>query len=631
MGIKGSDGNRHGEKGVKKSGKKAALLCCIFLSAVLTAAAAVFIISKRREGKKTDFLPGNMPGAELQFDISEGMTLASGVTNVGITEEVFEVENLTTKLEIEEIYVNSEDTIEKGAKVLKLSETSIAEAREELEKALRVADLAYRAGKIEYEKSKITLQYDRDSKLLSGGQAKAVYEETLSGLQDSVEKAKEELEEAKEEIAEYQSYVGDNSYKSYFKVDEYRDAYEKTLGALKDKMGDWGVSWSQVTGGGGGTNAGGMNTGGTNVGNMNADGTDMPVPGRILSGDASDGNTSGKGASDKDLPDGDDTDEKKSNKEESDKEESDKEESDKEESDKKEPDNDVTGNDVTGNDVSDNNTKPQSTGPGRDQIQVLASLYKVLEAQAKKLEQAENDYEEALVNAVFELQTLELKLPELEQKLTEAEKSYQTEILQAEITYEKALASAESAQSDYNAALRKAETNYEKLKSDREDAEENLALFEKSVGDGCFYASGSGTILRMMVRAGEELAAEGIIFVYSNPEEMTVTVSVNQTDIAGIALEDKVYIQTEEHGGLEGVVTKINPISESDNRTNVAYSVVVRLTGDTAAVSTNESVMAVFGMEEKAIREAISGAGQSVQNEVPKAGAPENAGGRRNP
>lgn len=486
--------------------KKAILFWGVF--ALLLSVAGMAAVVYFKNGFKNDsekdhgFSFDNMPAGEGQFALSEETILASGVTNMGVTEEIFEVENLTEKLEIEEVYVGSEEAIEKGTRVLKLSEASIAKARKELEKTLREADLAYRAGKIEYEQSKITLQYDRDSKVLEGGQAKAVYDETLAGLQDSVDQAREELEEAQEEIEEYQSYVNDNSYKSYFKVDEYQEAYDKTLEALKDKMDYWGVSWSQVTGG------------------------------SSLSGDMQERDTT------------------------------------------------------------------ESTGPSRDQIQVLASLYKVLEEHAKNLEEAENDYEEALVNAAFEMQTLELKIPELEQNLTEAEKNYQTEVLQAEVTYEKALANAESAGSDYETALEKAETNLEKLENDRADAEENLALFESSVGDGYFYASGSGTILRTMVKAGEELAAEGIVFVYSNPEEMTVTVSVNQTDIAGIALEDKVYIQTEEHGALEGVVTKIDPVSGSDSRTDVTYSVVVKFTDGPGEVSANESVVAIFGMEE---------------------------------
>ena len=48
-------------------------------------------------------MPGNMAG--LTF--TEDMIAASGVTNVGITEASFDVENLTTELEIEEVYAVS--------------------------------------------------------------------------------------------------------------------------------------------------------------------------------------------------------------------------------------------------------------------------------------------------------------------------------------------------------------------------------------------------------------------------------------------------------------------------------------------------------------------------------------------
>lgn len=492
---------------VKPTHVRKKLIVGLLLLLCAAAVLAGVVIFKAGGGNRPGFSFGNVPEGEMPFASSGGMTAVSGVTSVGVTEEVFAVENLTTGLEIEEVYINSQDTITEGTRVLKLSDTSVAEAREELEKALKEADLAYRSGLIEYEQSKITAKYDLDSRILDGEQAREVYDEDLSGLQDSVDRAKEQLLEAQEKIAEYQAYVGTDSYRSYFKVDDYQADYDKTLEALKKKMDEWGVTWSQVTG-----QSGGMNMTGT----------------------------------------------------------------------------------VSGGDAA------QSVGPSRDQIQVLASLYDVLEMQLKKLDQAKSDYEDALVNAAFELQTLELKLPELEQALKEAEKNYQTQVLQAQVTYEKTLASAESVQSDYEAAIQQAETTCEKLENTRKDAEENLALFESSVGDGYFYASGDGTVLRTMVRAGRTLTAESIIFLYSNPEEMTVTVSVGQEVIADIGLGDKVYIQAGEYGGFEGIVTQINPVSGSDSRTNVTYGVVVQFTGDTTAVPANASVTVVFGMDEKA-------------------------------
>lgn len=491
----------------EKFGKYTRILIPV-LAVIILVVAGVLIMCFIKFGgsKKQAFTFGNMPGGGNQFVMTEDMVVVSGVTSVGITEESFDVENLTTALEIEEVYVNSEEDITEGTKVLKLSEESVSEAREELEQTLKEADLAYRSGAIEYEQSKITAEYERDSLILSGQQAQSVYDETISSLTSSVERAQEELDQAKEDIAEYQSYVNDDSYKSYFKVDEYQAIYDETLSALVKKMDEWGVSWSQVTGQGG--------------------------------------------------------------------------------------------------------------GQGSEEARVLASLYDALEVQRKDLDQAISEYEEAVRNAAFELQTLELKLPELENALTEAEINYKNQIFQAELTYQTSLSNAQSAESDYETAIEQAETTYESLKKDWEDAKENLELFESSVGDGYFYASGSGTILRTMVRAGRTLSSEGIIFMYSNPAEMTVTVSVDQANISSVKLGDSVYIQSSEFGGFEGIVTELNPVSNSDSRTNVTYSVTVQFSQDASAIGANESVTVIFGMDAEAIQNMIS----MSQNTMPEKG-----------
>lgn len=491
--------------------KKKIIIISVSLIVVIVVAVGVAVYFVRK-GNNTQNFRGQGGNGGMGFQITEGMIGASGVTSVGITEEVFPVENLTTGLEVEEVFVSSNDSIEAGAKIAKFSEESIAEAREELEQTLKEADLAYRAGVIEYEQSKITAKYDYDSTVLGGEQAKQIYDETVANLESDVERAKEALEEAREQIAEYESYVNDGSYRSYFKVDEYQAIYDETLGVLMEKMEEWGISWSQVTGGG----------------SRNAGGTDGQY------------------------------------------------------------------------------------------ANALASLYSILEEHGKNLEQAESDYEDAVANAAFELQTLQLQLPGLEQDVIEAQEKYETQMLQAKLTYETSLSNAEHAESDYETALQKAESDYEVLKNDWEDAKENLELFESCVGDGYFYASNSGTILRTMIRAGRELTSESTIFMYSNPEEMTVTVSVDQADIAQIALGDSAFVQSTEYGSFEGEVTELNPVSNSSSRTSVTYQVIVKLIGDTADIPANTSVTVIFGMTEEDMERMQFGTGSVTGGEMPE-------------
>ena len=497
------------KKEKKGKGRKKWIIVALVLVLTLGGGSVAAVVILHRNGNRSEFsMPANMSG--LTF--TEDMTAASGVTNVGITEETFDVENLTTNLEIEEVYAVSGEEVTAGDKILKLTEESVAEARKELERALEDAELAYRTGAIEYEQNLITAEYTRDSAILTGQQAKEVYDETVASLQSAVTRAEEELQDAEDDIAEYESYVNDGSYKSYFRVDEYQAIYDENLKALTDKMDEWGISWSQVTGSGGGS-------------------TQLSV------------------------------------------------------------------------DVSGNNAQPQSGGTSNASI--LASLYSILEQNLKDLEEAEDKYEDALTNAAFELQTLQLKLSSLQQAVTEAKENYEIQQAQAKLTYETSLSGAERAESDYNTTVEKAKSDLAALKSTYEDAKENLELFESSVGDGYFYASEDGTILRTMVRAEQALTSDAVVFVYSNPKELTVTVSVDQSDITKLTVGDSAYVQSSAGSGYTGVITAIDPVSSSDSRTSVIYSVTVQINveDEEDSLSANESVTVVFGMTEEEIEQ----------------------------
>ena len=488
----------------QKKNKKWIIVALVLVLTLGGGSLAAVVVLHRNGNRSELSMPGNMAG--LSF--TEDMTATSGVTNVGIMEETFDVENLTTVLEIEEVYAASGEEVTAGDKILKLTEDSVEEARKELERALEDAELAYRTGAIEYEQNLITAEYTRDSAILTGQQAKDVYDETVASLQSAVTRAEEELQDAEDDIAEYESYVNDGSYKSYFKVDEYQAIYDENLKALTDKMDEWGISWSQVTGGGGSVQIGG-----------------------------------GAGAN-------------------------------------------------------------MQSG-GTSNANILASLYSILEQNLKDLEEAEDKYEDALTNAAFELQTLQLKLSSLQQAVTEAKEDYEIQLAQAKLTYETSLSGAERAESDYNTTVEKAKSDLAALKSTYEDAKENLELFESSVGDGYFYASEDGTILRTMVRAEQALTSDAVVFVYSNPKELTVTVSVDQSDITKLTVGDSAYVQSSAGSGYTGVITAIDPVSSSSSRTSVTYSVTVQINveDEEDSLSANESVTVVFGMTEEEIEQ----------------------------
>lgn len=415
---------------------------------------------------------------------SGNIVSASGVTSMGIVSLNFEVQDLTTELYIEEVYVSSNSEVEEGTPILKISDDAVIKAREELEAVLKEAELAYRAGVIEYEQSKLTAKYNYDVAVLEGTQAKEVYEASLSQLSQRVDSAQEALDEANEKIAEYQDAIANDTYAVTYPYVELKALYDENLQLLKSKMEEWGIDWSQVTGGRG----------------------------------------------------------------------------------------------------------------GNQYETVLVNLYSVLEQNLKNYEQAKENYDNAVQDASLQLQKLQLNLSTLKTTLAEAQKNKEEQSINANLTYETTLAKADQAQRDYETALQKAEANYNQLVDDKEDAETNLALFEESVGDGYFYATSSGTILMTSYRAGGYLQSDSMVVAYSNKEEVTVTVSVNQTEIASINVGDSAVATVSNYGTYQGIVKKINPVSTSSSKTSVTYDVTILLEGDVSALSANQTTTVVFGM-----------------------------------
>ena len=513
---------------------------------------------------------GGFGGNSISIN-TDGKVTASGVTNVGTVSESFDVTELETQLKIEKVYVASGDSLKAGDKILKLSEDSVADARKELQDKLRDAELSYRTGTIEYERDKISAEYDKDSTKLEGMQANAVYQDSMLDVAQDVETAQSKLDEAKAQIQEYAKYL-DGDARAYFKIDEYQKLYDENLKLLTDNMEKWGITWPQVTSGatGGSSASSGSGSGSFSGGSFSgSSGSGMPS-----------GTTDFSGMSG--MPSGS---------------------------------SDFSGMSGTPSDAGTS----ASTGSGSvitvtatdeysQWVTILKNLYNVLEQNAKDLENAKTQYENAISTASLEKKLLELSLPELEENLAEAKADYEKAVLQNQLTKEKSLSNADRAEHDYETALEKAESDYEVLKSAWEDAKKNLEIFEEQVGDGFFYASADGTVLRSSVRAGNSLRAESTVITYSDLSAMTVTVSVDQSDIAKITPGEAVLVASQKGAMLDGVVKSVNPVSNSDSRNNVTYSVTVELDGS-GALGSNESVTVIFGMTTADVQGSTGGNG----------------------
>lgn len=258
----------------------------------------------------------------------------------------------------------------------------------------------------------------------------------------------------------------------------------------------------------------------------------------------------------------------------------------------------TTGTEMMGNGMGNNSMSAEEQASKQDRnwiIKTIQLLAEEVETAEAEYEQAESDYEKAVENAELNLKVLANTLEKAKNDYDEMTLKYQQDMLSAKTTYETAVANSQIAQTEYETELESLSEDLEKLKDARDEAQENLDEFEAEIGDGFLYTEEDGTILKVLVEEEQELTGSDVIMAYSKPSEISVTVSVDQDDIAQIAVKDTAHIYIDGYDTYEGVVTSINPVSSSSSKTTVTYTVIVSVSGDVSALSENLTATVIFG------------------------------------
>ena len=99
---------------------------------------------------------------------------------------------------------------------------------------------------------------------------------------------------------------------------------------------------------------------------------------------------------------------------------------------------------------------------------------------------------------------------------------------------------------------------------------------------------------------GDSISSSTSIATIADASEVTITVSVDQEDIASIAVNDEVNVDFTAYTGMtyKGVVSSISTTASSDSSSTVTYPVVVTLTGDVSAIYSGMSADVTFVTKE---------------------------------
>lgn len=521
------------------------------------------------------------------------MVMASGTTSVGVDAVTFEIDFLEdTDLYVEKVYLSNGDNVQAGEKYIKFTEESIADARAELEAEALSASLSYRSGVISNGESKLQAKYTYDAAMLEAQHAQQVYDDTVAQLEADYAQAVKSYEEAQEEYNTYYESVQNNSFYEEYDVADLKKAYEEAYDLYVDRKSYWEVTDDELNSSQ--TDSKEMSALPTLSGSVkksSASAHDIMIYAAAVSyavkNDTSVINVAKEDSTNEGNV-GDDTANGDNPNEEN-------------------PDGDST-NEEEKPSPPDKGARPEGFGGmAKQQEEQNAKndrkwIVKTISILEQEVEEAKENYEKALESYEDEVNSAELNLQKLFNQLetaredyTDADVTYQKELLSAKTTYETAAAKGKTAQNDYDTQLASLEDSLDRLQDAKEEAESNLALFEELVGDGYLYTEEAGTVLMITAQEGQTLVGGSMVMAYSNPKEISVSVSVSQDDIAKLYVGESANVTISEHGSYNGVIEMINPVSSSDSRTSVAYSVTVRLEGDVSGLEQNLTANVVFG------------------------------------
>lgn len=184
-----------------------------------------------------------------------------------------------------------------------------------------------------------------------------------------------------------------------------------------------------------------------------------------------------------------------------------------------------------------------------------------------------------------QLQTYKQNLSNLKAQLKSAKRALVSGKVSAKKTYDTAVLEYKNAKALYNAAIDGIDDAVNDAKDNLKQAKSELKEFNEYIGDGFIKAECTGTVVSVGYSAGESLSSDTAIATYMDEDNVTITVSVSQEDIADIVLGDivNVYLKAYEDKTYHAEVTEISTASSSGTAT-VSYPVTVRFTEDTKGI-----------------------------------------------
>lgn len=196
------------------------------------------------------------------------------------------------------------------------------------------------------------------------------------------------------------------------------------------------------------------------------------------------------------------------------------------------------------------------------------------------IERTMESLESSLETDQENLESLETELESLNRQLLEAQAALETGTIEAESARKTRNLKSENAEEIYDVAAQKAAFETQNAKDDYETAQARLEELQSYLKDQVIVAEADGVITEVPVGAGDSLVSDTELFSYNSYDEVTITLTVDESDLDAAALGSsaEILIAAFPDEIFEGTVTKIGDAQINSNTNTTVYEVVVTIT-----------------------------------------------------
>lgn len=221
-----------------------------------------------------------------------------------------------------------------------------------------------------------------------------------------------------------------------------------------------------------------------------------------------------------------------------------------------------------------------------DTTEIVSDAYGWITAENAREEAAAvvEELEATIEETTDSIRDKEKELAELEESLTGAKRDLELGQIEAQAQRDKRNLAYQTATEAYNVSVERSDFDAQTAQSEYDDAKGKLDEFDGYLTGNVIASGYSGVVTEVSLEAGDTVDAGNTLLILNDYDEVTVTVSVEESELANIREGDSVNVSIASYPDDEftGVVEDIGESAYNSSTGTTYVEISVKLGGETS-------------------------------------------------